>query len=742
MDIWVSAFPHVRWFFTSEQLSCGPEVYGHECFKDHQAPLYFEQPFVKTSRHIFSLLSNCIIIFACIGCLPSIVFSQSSSNALDSAVHDPNFKALRQYIREHLIYPVSARRTGKEALVYVKFNLDDAGFIMPDSVTAMPTDCPSCEVEAIRVVKSYHRKWEQSGIETRNGLIVPVNFKLKGHPGPLIHTWKGNPVYGVMKPRPDASGKIEWPVYSDPNLSYVVRKIAPGTSVRVLGWTARSFLIESQKQKGYVSTRAVSGGDGLATLQRVMRESREPNAFLSLRSNKDTLTEGECATLTMAFNVSLENKAAIQFYDPGTQLFQFMTSGLTVDHCLQVDSHISNIEGKDISIDGEYVTSYEIYRAAYCPVKAEDIHFPEFNLGMQVLYRKPGNRTDTLGFKSAPLTIKVNSLPTGANVSASGDFKMVGDFKLQERVVSENPMAGTIVFYEIMLSGEGPLLPLEPLPLKVEGASVEVWDVKDGQQLVADKVESRKIITYGLIFQKEGIYSLRDKFVLRFYNPVTKKIATLSTSTVLSIGKGSVAPPVLFPRKDKFIAIDVSRSMELEHDGLTRLQVVKNGLETFLTKRSACDVGILVFEGKPRKLFQPGRDSCQVKTLVSDIKSSNEAPGTAIGDAIWLAQNSFTGDSVRQKLLVLIGDGDGNEGMLRPQWAAELARRDNVKIFTIGIGKEGLLQFGKDANGKPVQVDNTFLERDLKEISDITGGKYYRARDAQHIASILAEIFK
>jgi len=465
----------------------------------------------------------------------------------------------------------------------------------------------------------------------------------------------------------------------------------------------------------------------------------KPKASLSLTISKDVITQGQCVIVTLAMDVALDNKVPIQFYNPGGQLQQFLRTGLIVDHCFRVDSNIDNVDGVKKQIDGDSVISYPFYRAGYCPSKAEDIRFPAFALKMLLYKTVDKSHPDTIAFRSAPRTVKVNPIPP--TTRSTGGASVSGKFSIEERMPIKSPKAGEIFTYEIRLSGIGLLAPVTPPTLKLDGARVECWDIKDQYGFVHGAISSTKLFTYRIVFQKAGSYALKDKIMFNFYNPSSGKVDTLRTSAVVRVqdgGGGKAVGPFL--SRNKFIAIDISQSMDISDYAPTRLQTVKDGLEKFLTQRKTCDVNIVAFEGKPWHLFHAGGDACDVKAIVDDVELGGRNPGTAIGDAIWLAQNSFT-DNAPQKTLVLIGDGDNVGGLLSPRQALALAKNHNIRIFTIGIGKEGIVQY-KAKNGQMLTVDNTFFDGDLKEIAAATGAKYYHAKDAQHIAAILAEVLK
>jgi len=119
---------------------------------------------------------------------------------------------------------------------------------------------------------------------------------------------------------------------------------------------------------------------------------------------------------------------------------------------------------------------------------------------------------------------------------------------------------------------------------------------------------------------------------------------------------------------------------------------------------------------------------------------SEGAKGTAIGEAIVFAKNYLRASPTERKI-VFIGDGDNTTGFITPKYAATLAKRHNIKIYSIGIGNKGLVPYGKDESGNPRMVNDTFSDLTLKQISYITGGEYFWAKDSEDLTRILKKIF-
>ena len=92
------------------------------------------------------------------------------------------------------------------------------------------------------------------------------------------------------------------------------------------------------------------------------------------------------------------------------------------------------------------------------------------------------------------------------------------------------------------------------------------------------------------------------------------------------------------------------------------------------------------------------------------------------------------------KIIILLSDGDNTAGNIDPLTAAEIAKAYNVKIYSIAIGKNGKVPFGKDYFGRTRYVDNSLDEKNLKEIAEITSGNFYRASNDNSLKKIFEEI--
>lgn len=162
-----------------------------------------------------------------------------------------------------------------------------------------------------------------------------------------------------------------------------------------------------------------------------------------------------------------------------------------------------------------------------------------------------------------------------------------------------------------------------------------------------------------------------------------------------------------------------------------RLKAASKGINNFLSHKERCDIKMIVFAGEAKLLNET--DPCSLIELTDSI-GFNLKKGTSIGAAFWLAKD-FLDITNFPKKLVIIGDGDNTYGFYPVQIIADVAKKSNIKVYSIGIGTTGSVPFGTD------MVSNTFTDVDLKRIASLTGGQYYWAKDHHDVTRILAEIF-
>ena len=197
--------------------------------------------------------------------------------------------------------------------------------------------------------------------------------------------------------------------------------------------------------------------------------------------------------------------------------------------------------------------------------------------------------------------------------------------------------------------------------------------------------------------------------------------------------------------RDLMMAVDLSGSMaekdfEINGQTINRLQAVKRVAGEFIKRREGDRIGLVLF-GQQAYLQTPLTfDTRTVDTMLQESLIGIAGKMTAIGDAIGLAIKRLNGKSAEKQVLILLTDGANTAGEVPPVKAAKLAAKQNLKIYTIGIGAAT-----RETGGfffKQTVKNNEIDEKTLNEIADITGGKYFRAHNTKELNQIYTLIDK
>jgi len=198
---------------------------------------------------------------------------------------------------------------------------------------------------------------------------------------------------------------------------------------------------------------------------------------------------------------------------------------------------------------------------------------------------------------------------------------------------------------------------------------------------------------------------------------------------------------------DIVMAIDVSASMLAKDLKPNRLEALKNVASNFILDRTNDRIGLVEYAGESYTKTPITSDK---NIIIKSLKEINYNTiiegGTAIGMGLATSVNRIKDSKAKSKVIILLTDGVNNSGFIDPNTAAELAIEYEIKIYTIGIGTNGmaLSPVGVDNNGKfsyaKIQVE---IDEDLLiEIAQITGGKYFRATNNKKLQEIYTEINK
>lgn len=192
---------------------------------------------------------------------------------------------------------------------------------------------------------------------------------------------------------------------------------------------------------------------------------------------------------------------------------------------------------------------------------------------------------------------------------------------------------------------------------------------------------------------------------------------------------------------DIMIALDISQSMQIEDLTPNRLESAKKVALAFVEGRLQDRIGLVVFSGDAFSLTPLTTDYDLLRSYIKDINFEMiESRGTAIGSAMAVVTNRMRESETKSKVCILLSDGDNTAGNIDPLTAAELASAYGIKIYTIVIGKEGLVPFGKDFFGRSNMIENTIDETTLKKMAAIGGGEFFRATDNQALTQVFNKI--
>ena len=194
---------------------------------------------------------------------------------------------------------------------------------------------------------------------------------------------------------------------------------------------------------------------------------------------------------------------------------------------------------------------------------------------------------------------------------------------------------------------------------------------------------------------------------------------------------------------DIMLTIDVSGSMLARDFKPDRITAAKEVAGSFIADRYGDRIGLVAFAGEAFTQSPLTTDQSTLQTLLSRIRSGLIEDGTAIGNGLATAINRLRESDAKSKVVILLTDGVNNRGEITPMTAAEIARAQNIRVYTIGVGTEGMApypavdMFGNITYVKQkVEID----EKTLTAMADRTGGKYFRATDNAKLKAIYDEI--
>jgi len=193
---------------------------------------------------------------------------------------------------------------------------------------------------------------------------------------------------------------------------------------------------------------------------------------------------------------------------------------------------------------------------------------------------------------------------------------------------------------------------------------------------------------------------------------------------------------------DIVLALDVSGSMEIEDLKPTRLAAAKRLASRFVQRRAGDRLGLVAFAGQAYALVPLTTDYDLLLDNLSSLRPGLIAEdGTAIGTALGTAINRLRESPAKSRICVLLSDGESNAGSLDPLLAAQLAHAYGIRLYTIGLGEDGYVPFGRDSvTGKTRYVQPRLDETTMRQLAEAAEGRFFRATDNTALTRVFGEI--
>lgn len=230
-------------------------------------------------------------------------------------------------------------------------------------------------------------------------------------------------------------------------------------------------------------------------------------------------------------------------------------------------------------------------------------------------------------------------------------------------------------------------------------------------------------------------------------------LARLMIIASFVLGVVAMADPVISTQEkvytnlgtDIIFVVDTSPSMAAKDvDGDTRLAAAKNSIKTIAKSHDGYRYGAVALGSNASVLVPPTNDLGTFEKRIAELKIGYMGNGTAIGDGVSTAVCHLVSSKAQKKCIILLTDGENNAGEIHPDTAAALAKRNNIKLYIVGIGSKGTvpIEYTDPATGKLYSgyLDSNFDGTSLRKLSEAAGGRYFETRSISELNATLETV--
>ena len=347
--------------------------------------------------------------------------------------------------------------------------------------------------------------------------------------------------------------------------------------------------------------------------------------------------------------------------------------------------------------------------------------------------------------------ITIKPLPPN---SPNGFCNAVGTFTVENQIGTEGFIQGDVFKVKMVITGQGNLMSIQrPKLVLPEGFVLyDATDVKEDYSYTNQGAEGSVTFEYAVIPLQHGNFVLPIT-TLSYFTVESEKYSTVSTeeiSLIISENKNFDREAVLNEIKRKnepsemnlYLVMDVSHSMLAKDFKPNRLEAIKAATKDFIDQSKGDRIGLVFFAGETLSPYSNALDHDKLKREIDQINGDSLIGGTAIGDGLLKAVKQLEMDSAFSKVIILMTDGTNNSGTASPMLGASLSMSSGIRIYPIGVaGTEDALvpissPFGTEYHNMQIEIE----EKELIEIAELTGGKYFRALNESDLSSIFTDI--